>query len=67
MLEYKQEPCTEYFTSCKSKVLYNSKLIAFNDDFLHNIKYFIKKIGIQFDNSPLVEEQNSYKIKIVNF
>ena len=67
VLENKQELDTEYFTSCKSKVLYNYKLIAFNDDFLHNIKYFIKKIGIQFDNSPLVVEQNSYKTEIVNF
>ena len=40
VLEYKREQGTEYFTSWKSKGFYNSKLIAFNDDFLLNIKYF---------------------------
>ena len=66
VLEYKEELGTEYITSWKSKRLYNSKLIAFNDDSLPNLKYFNKKIGTQFDKSPLVVEQNNYKTKIVN-
>ena len=34
--------------------------------FLSNIKYFRKKIGIQFSSTPLVIEQNIYTTKIVN-
>ena len=34
--------------------------------FLASIKYFGYKIGIQFNNTPLVVEQNNYATKIVN-
>ena len=34
--------------------------------FLTIIKYFGYKIGIQFNNTPLVVEQNSYSTKTVN-
>ena len=30
------------------------------------MNYFKKKIGIQFNNTPLVIEQNNYKSKIKN-
>ena len=45
---------TEYITGWKSKGLYNSKLIASHGAFLPNVKYFGVKIGIQFNNTPLV-------------
>ena len=34
--------------------------------FLPNIKYFGCKIGIKFNNTPLVVEQNNYKTKTVS-
>ena len=34
--------------------------------FFPSIKYFKYKIGIQFNNTPLVAEQNNYASKIVN-
>ena len=49
----------EYVISWKSKGTYNSNLIALNSDFVPNIKYFNKKVGIQFNNTPLVIEQNN--------
>ena len=48
-----------YVISWKSKGTHNSNLIAVNSDFVPNIKYFNKKIGIQFNNTPLVIEQNN--------
>ena len=49
----------EYVISWKSKGTHNSNLIAVNSDFVPNIKYFNKKIGIQSNNTPLVIEQNN--------
>ena len=46
---------TEYVISQKSKGVYNSKLIALNNGFVPN-KIFKRKIGIQFNNTPLVVE-----------
>ena len=66
MLELKTNKGTEYIIGWKSKGVYNSKLIALHGAFLPNIKYFKKKIEIQFNNTPLVIEQNSYTSKIVN-
>ena len=54
------------YTSWKSKGIYNSKLIAFDKDYPPNIKYFNQKIVMQFDDGPLVVEQNNYSTKIVN-
>ena len=34
--------------------------------FLPNIKYFGCKVGIKFNNTPLVVEQNNYKTKTVS-
>ena len=44
------------------KRVYNSKLSELHNTFLPNIKYFKFKIGIQFNNTPLVAEENNYKI-----
>ena len=57
---------TEYTTSWRSKGVYNTKLIAIKNDYLPNIKYFKYKIGIQFNNTPLIVEQNIYTSKIIN-
>ena len=43
-----------------------SKLIALRSAFLPNVKYFKNKIGIQFNSTSLVIEQNNYATKIVN-
>ena len=56
----------EYVTSQTSKRVYNSSIDALNNDFLPKIKYFGYKVGIQFNNTPLVVEKNNYKQKIVN-
>ena len=64
MVKY-ENTSTEYGASCKLKGVYNNKLIALNSDFLPNIKYF-KRIRSQFDNTPLVIEQNNYTTKFVN-
>ena len=41
----------------------NSKLVALHGAFSPNIKYFKKSIGIQFNNTRLVVEQNHYTAK----
>ena len=61
MAKYKNTS-TEYVASCKLKGVYNNKLVALNSDFLPKIKYF-KRIRLQFDNTPLVIEQNNYTTK----
>ena len=66
VLELKKDKCTEYIIGWNSKGLSNSKLMALHGAFLSNIKYFRKKIGIQFSSTPLVIEQNIYTTKIVN-
>ena len=52
--------------SWKSKGIYNSKLKALHGAFLPNVKYFGNKIGIQFNNTLLIIEQNNYVTRIVN-
>ena len=66
MLELKKDKSNEYVIGWKSKGVYNSKLIALHGDILPNIKYFRKKIRIQFNNTPLVVEQKNNATKIVN-
>ena len=43
-----------------------SKLLSLDDTFLSNIKRFGYQIGIQFNSTLLVVEQNNYTTKIVN-
>ena len=62
----KSDKGTEYVTGWKSKGVYYSKLVAFHEAFLPNIKYLTRKIGIQSNNAPLVVEKNNYTTKIVN-
>ena len=62
----KKDMGTEYVISWKSREVYNSKLTTLHGAFLPNIKYFGSKIGIQFNNTPLVVEQNNYMTKTVN-
>ena len=50
----------------KSKGVYTSKLTPFYTAFLHNTKLSVYKIGIQFNKSVLVVEQNNYVTKIAN-
>ena len=56
----------EYITEWISNGLYNSRLNALNSDFLLNIKYFTKRMGIQFNNILLVVEQSNHTTEIVN-
>ena len=46
--------------------MYNSKLIPLYTAFLHNIKIFGYKIGIEFNEIVLVVEKNKYATKIAN-
>ena len=48
-------------------MLYNSKLLALHGVFLPNVKFVGAKMGIQFNNTPLVIEQTNYSLKIVDF
>ena len=48
---------TEYIIGWESKGLFNSKLVVLSNNFLPNIKYFEKKVGIQFNNTPSVLEK----------
>ena len=56
----------ECITDWISNGLYNSRLNVLNSDFLLNIKYFTKRMGIQFNNIPLVVEQSNHTTEIVN-
>ena len=56
----------EYIISWRSKGVCNTKLIPIKNDSLPNIKYFNKKIALQFNYTPLVAEQNDHASKIVN-
>ena len=64
-LKYKSTN-TEYVISWKPRRVYNSKLMRLNSNLSPNIEYFENKIGIQFNNTPLVVEKNNYTTKIVN-
>ena len=66
MLELKKDKGTEYIISCKSKGVYNSKLIALHRAYLPKVKYFRNKTGIQFNSTPLVIEHNNHARKIFN-
>ena len=66
VLELKEDKDTEYIIGWKSKGVYISKLIALHGAFLPNVKYFRNKIGIQFNSTLLVIEQNNYATKIAN-
>ena len=64
--ESKKDKDTKYVISWKSKGIYTSKLTPLSTAFLHNVRLFGYKIGIQFNKSVLVVEQNNYATKIVN-
>ena len=66
MLELKIDKGNEYIICWKSKGVYSSKLIALHGAFLPYVRYFGNKIGIQFNNTLLVREQNNYTSRIVN-
>ena len=46
--------------------MYKSKLLPLHGAILTNIKYFLPKIAMQFNNTPLVVEQDNYATEIVN-
>ena len=64
-LELKKDKGTKYVIGWKSKGLFQSKLFPLHA-FLPKIKYFGYKIGIQFNNSPLVVQENNYATKTIN-
>ena len=66
LLKLKIDKSTVYIIGWKLERLHNSKFIALHSSFLPNVKYFRNKIGMQFDNTPLVIEQINYINKIVN-
>ena len=49
-----------YVLSWKSNGVYNSNLNPLYTAFLHSIKLFGYKMGIEFDKDPLAVEQNNY-------
>ena len=48
------------------EIFFKSKLLPLHGALLPSIKCFGYKIGIQLNNSPLIEEQNIYVTKTVN-
>ena len=52
--ELKKDKGTGYIIGWKLKNWLKSKLLPLHGVFLHKIKYFGYKIGIQFNNTPLV-------------
>ena len=65
MIEFKKDKSPDYVTGWKLKELDNSRLIALHGAFYYH-KMFRKKIGIQFDNTLFIIEQNKCTKKIVN-
>ena len=65
-LELKEDKGIKYVIGWKSKWVYNAKLTPLHTTFLHNIKLSGYRIGIQFNKTILVLEQNNYPTKIVN-
>ena len=65
VLEFKNSKSTEYIISCKSKGIFNSKLITLYGAFFY-VTENILKIGIQFNSTSSVIKQNNYTTKIVN-
>ena len=65
-LKLKKVKGAEYIICWKSKGAYNYKFIALYGACLPYEKYFGNKIGIQFNSTFLVKQQNNYATKIVN-
>ena len=66
MLKLKPDKFNDYVTDWKSNGVHNSELVKLHEVCLPYIKYFWYKIGIQFNNTSLVIEENNYKTKIVS-
>ena len=65
-IRVKKDKSNEYVVRWKSKGEYNSKHAPLEGAFVPNMKYCSSKIGIQFNNTPLVVEQNNYTTTTVN-
>ena len=59
MIKYKNSSA-EYVINWKVKGVYNNKLIALDNYFLPNMKYFNKNIGIQFNNPSKDNDKEEY-------
>ena len=66
ILKLKNNKSTECIINWKSKGICNFKLKALHGAFLPKVKHFRKKIGMQFNSTPLFIKQNSYTTKFVN-
>ena len=62
----KKDKRIDYVLSWKSKGVYISKLKPIYTTFLHSVKLSGYKVGIKFDEDPLVVKQKNYATKIVN-
>ena len=65
-LELNKDKSTGYVIGWKWKGLFKSKFLPLHGALLPNVKYFGYKIRIQFNDTPLVFEQNNYTTKTVN-
>ena len=65
-LQLKKDKDIDYVISWKSKQENKSILSPQHTVFLHVTRLFGYKMGMIFDNDPLVVEQNNYATKIVN-
>ena len=50
----------------RNQIFFKFRLLPLHVALLLSIKWFGYKIGIQLNNSPLIEEQNIYVTKTVN-
>ena len=65
MLAPKIDKGIEYVTAWQSKGLFEWKL-PLHGAFMCNIKQFGYEIGLQFNDAPLVIDQNSFTTRILN-
>lgn len=65
-LDLKGDKSIHYIIAWKSKVLFKSKLLSLYGTLLPNINFFIDKMGIQFNKTPLAVDQKNYATRNVN-
>ena len=66
ILELKENKGLKYAISWKSNKLCTFKFILLNGILLPTIRQFGYKIGLPFNSSALVVEQNNYTTKVIN-
>ena len=64
-LDLRTDKGTEYITGWKLKVWFEWNLLPLHDTFISKLKWFGNKIGLHFNNTPLVIVRNHLTTKSV--